>query len=80
MIMPFGCMISGSYAEFMGKRRGMQLLTIPQFISWMIYYFSSNSWHLILSACIIGMVTGLNLSSVNEIFYFSFFDKLFKQL
>lgn len=55
---PLGCIFSGSFASFLGRRRAMQLVNVPIFLSWLIFYYSQHVYHLYMALCISGF-TGL---------------------
>lgn len=56
---PLGCIFSGSFATLIGRRRAMQLVNVPIFISWLIFYYSQHVHHLYIALCISGF-TGIN--------------------
>jgi MFS family permease len=62
---PLGCIFSGSFASFLGRRRAMQLVNVPIFLSWIIFYYSQHVYHLYLALCISGF-TGLYLITTDN--------------
>ncbi|KAK9886076.1 hypothetical protein WA026_014861 [Henosepilachna vigintioctopunctata] len=56
---PLGCLISGVVTQPLGRRRSMQLLNIPYCITWLIYYFSTDAWHVLVNLAIGGFAGGL---------------------
>ncbi|KAK9870531.1 hypothetical protein WA026_008095 [Henosepilachna vigintioctopunctata] len=56
---PFGCFVSGMITQPLGRRRSMQLINIPFIASWLLYYFSSEIWHVFLALGITGLSGGL---------------------
>lgn len=51
---PLGCIFSGSFATLIGRRRSMQLVNVPIFISWLIFHYSQHVYHLYIALCISG--------------------------
>lgn len=56
---PLGCIFSGSFATLIGRRRAMQLVNVPMFISWIIFYYSQHVDHLYVALCISGFTGGM---------------------
>ncbi|KAK9888537.1 hypothetical protein WA026_000783 [Henosepilachna vigintioctopunctata] len=61
---PLGALVSGMLTQPLGRRRTMQLISVPFFVSWMFYYFSSNIWHIFTALIISGVTGGLMESPV----------------
>uniref|UniRef100_A0A1Y1LY30 Major facilitator superfamily (MFS) profile domain-containing protein n=2 Tax=Photinus pyralis TaxID=7054 RepID=A0A1Y1LY30_PHOPY len=58
-----GSIVSGA-TEYIGRRRSMIILTVPIFLSWVTYYFSSELWHIYTALVLLGLVNGLFQSAV----------------
>ncbi|KAG5683149.1 hypothetical protein PVAND_012447 [Polypedilum vanderplanki] len=56
---PLGCVFSGSFASFLGRRRSMQLVNIPIFISWIIFFYSNQVYHLYIALFLGGFSGGM---------------------
>ncbi|KAK9886077.1 hypothetical protein WA026_014862 [Henosepilachna vigintioctopunctata] len=61
---PFGCLVSGVVTQPLGRRRSMQLINIPFGICWIVYYFSSEAWHILVTLAITGLAGGLKETPV----------------
>lgn len=57
---PLGCIFSGSFASLIGRRRAMQLVNVPIFMSWLIFYYSQHVYHLYIALCISGFTGDKN--------------------
>jgi len=51
---PLGCIFSGSFATLIGRRRAMQLVNVPIFISWIIFFYSQHVYQLYIALAISG--------------------------
>lgn len=51
---PFGCIFSGSFATLIGRRRSMQLVNVPIFISWIIFFYANRVYQLYIALVISG--------------------------
>jgi MFS family permease len=51
---PMGCIFSGSFAALIGRRRAMQLVNVPIFISWIVFYYSQHVYHLYIALSLSG--------------------------
>ncbi|XP_070506826.1 facilitated trehalose transporter Tret1-like [Chironomus tepperi] len=56
---PLGCIFSGSFATFIGRRRAMQLVNVPIFISWIIFFYSQHVYQLYIALAISGITGGM---------------------
>lgn len=56
---PFGCFVSGIVTQPLGRRRSMQLINIPFVAAWLLFYFSSEIWHIFLALILTGLGGGL---------------------
>lgn len=56
---PFGCLLSGVLTQPIGRKRSMQFLNIPLIFSWLLFYFSTEMWHVFLALIITGLAGGL---------------------
>lgn len=56
---PLGCIFSGTFATLIGRRKAMQLVNVPMFISWIIFYYSQHVNHLYIALCISGFTGGM---------------------
>ncbi|KAB0804541.1 hypothetical protein PPYR_01511 [Photinus pyralis] len=54
-----GCLGSGFLTEPIGRKRSMQLVTIPYVSSWIGFYFATKIWHLYLILIIMGFFSGV---------------------
>lgn len=51
---PLGCIFSGSFATLLGRRRAMQLVNVPIFISWIIFFYAQHVYQLYIALIISG--------------------------
>lgn len=65
---PLGCIINGPITHAIGRKRCMQFITLPFFLSWLIFYFSRDTWHIYLALCMTGFGGGLMESPVSIAF------------
>lgn len=63
------CIIAGPITQAIGRKRAMQLITIPYMISWILFYFSATSWHIFLALSITGCAGGLLEAPVSIFLY-----------
>ncbi|XP_044750843.1 facilitated trehalose transporter Tret1-like [Coccinella septempunctata] len=56
---PFGCFMSGMLTQPLGRRRSMQLINIPFVAAWLLFYFSSEIWHIFVGLALAGLSGGL---------------------
>ncbi|CAG9802981.1 unnamed protein product [Chironomus riparius] len=56
---PLGCIFSGSFATLIGRRRSMQLVNVPIFISWIIFFYSQHVYQLYIALAISGFTGGM---------------------
>ncbi|XP_055375334.1 facilitated trehalose transporter Tret1 [Condylostylus longicornis] len=56
---PFGSIVSGFYCEYIGKKRGLQLINIPIIISFLLYHFATTPEHLYLALGLSSLSCGL---------------------
>ncbi|KAK5646888.1 hypothetical protein RI129_005352 [Pyrocoelia pectoralis] len=54
-----GSIFSGVVAERFGRKRSMMFCAVPLFMSWMIYYYSTEFWHIVAALSIHGVTNGL---------------------
>ncbi|KAK5646897.1 hypothetical protein RI129_005361 [Pyrocoelia pectoralis] len=54
-----GSLFSGLATQPLGRKRSMQLITIPFIICWIIFHYASQMWHLYLALVIMGVFGGL---------------------
>ncbi|KAF5288909.1 hypothetical protein FQA39_LY03788 [Lamprigera yunnana] len=59
MCVPLGCILSGVITQPVGRRRSMQIITIPLALSWVIFKFANQVWHIYLALSITGLCGGL---------------------
>lgn len=59
LCLPIGCIFSGMLCEPFGKRRAMQIVSIPMFIAWMLFHFASHVNHLYAGLALAGIAGGL---------------------
>ncbi|CAK1554894.1 unnamed protein product [Leptosia nina] len=59
IVVPLGCAVSGIVTAPMGRRRAMQMVNVPFFIAWLIFYFSKNTSHLYTALSLTGLAGGL---------------------
>lgn len=51
---PFGCIVSGSITSYLGRKKAMQLVCLPMFAAWIIFYFAHDVFHLYIALCVSG--------------------------
>ncbi|CRL04016.1 CLUMA_CG017134, isoform A [Clunio marinus] len=56
---PLGCIFSGTFTYYLGRRRAMQIVCIPIFISWIIIYYAKDVAHLYIALCLSGFTGGI---------------------
>lgn len=54
IFVPLGCVFSGSFTAFLGRRRAMQLVCFPILAAWIIFYFSNHVNQLYIGLCLSG--------------------------
>uniref|UniRef100_A0A1Y1MTD9 Major facilitator superfamily (MFS) profile domain-containing protein n=1 Tax=Photinus pyralis TaxID=7054 RepID=A0A1Y1MTD9_PHOPY len=54
-----GSLLSGIVTQRLGRKRSMQLVTIPFLAAWLLFYFSNAFWQLYLGLGITGLFGGL---------------------
>ncbi|KAF5288903.1 hypothetical protein FQA39_LY03782 [Lamprigera yunnana] len=59
LTVPVGALLSGIAMQAFGRKRMMQLITIPFISCWIIFYFSNKLWHIYLSLTLVGFFGGL---------------------
>lgn len=59
LCLPLGCFLSGMLCEPFGKRRAMQIVSIPMFMAWMLFHFASHVNHLYAGLALAGFGGGL---------------------
>ncbi|KAF5288901.1 hypothetical protein FQA39_LY03780 [Lamprigera yunnana] len=59
LTVPVGGLLSGIVMQPFGRKRIMQLITIPFIFCWIIFYFSNKLWHIYLSLALVGFFGGL---------------------
>lgn len=62
---PLGCIFSGSFTAYLGRRRAMQLVCLPLFASWVIFYYAQHVYHLYIALCLSGF-TGNFVTFVDD--------------
>ena len=58
LIQPIGCVIAGGLQNFIGRKWGMILMNIPEFISWTLLYTATSVNMLYMSAIMMGISAG----------------------
>ncbi|KAG5870730.1 hypothetical protein JTB14_028116 [Gonioctena quinquepunctata] len=56
---PLGALISGYITQSIGRKMTMQLVNIPILVAWLLYYFSTEAWHIFLASCFTGLAGGV---------------------
>lgn len=59
IFVPLGCLFSGTLAQPFGRKRAMQLVNLPMFGSWLIFYFARHSWQFYTGLALAGVSGGL---------------------
>ncbi|KAF5299385.1 hypothetical protein FQR65_LT09426 [Abscondita terminalis] len=59
MCVPVGCLLSGFLTQPVGRKRSMQIITLPLAASWLIFRFSNKVWHIYLALSVTGLCGGL---------------------
>ncbi|KAM8714746.1 hypothetical protein ACLKA7_001153 [Drosophila subpalustris] len=62
--MPLGCLFSGMFAQYLGKRRAMQLVNLPMLAAWLLFYSATCTEHMYLALCFVGIGGGLMEAAV----------------
>lgn len=65
-MVPLGCALSGIVSSPLGRRRAMQMVNIPFFIAWLMFYFSNRTGHLYGALILTGFAGGLLEAPVSE--------------
>ncbi|KAK5646890.1 hypothetical protein RI129_005354 [Pyrocoelia pectoralis] len=53
-----GSVLSGLVTEPFGRKRSMIFLTIPSLMTWIIFYFSTEMWHIFATLTLQGLTNG----------------------
>lgn len=56
---PLGCTVSGVLSQSVGRKRAMQMINIPLSIAWLLFYVSTQVWHIMVALCIAGLMGGI---------------------
>lgn len=56
---PLGCTVSGVLAQSVGRKRAMQIINIPLSAAWLLFYVSTQVWHIMVALCIAGLMGGI---------------------
>ncbi|CAG9859235.1 unnamed protein product [Phyllotreta striolata] len=59
IFVPLGCVFSGTLTQIVGRKKAMQFVNIPFLTAWLLFYFSTASWHIFLAASLLGWSGGL---------------------
>lgn len=51
---PLGCVFSGTFTSILGRKKAMQLVCLPILAAWVIFYYSTNVYHLYVALCLSG--------------------------
>jgi MFS family permease len=51
---PFGCIVSGSITSYLGRKKAMQLVCLPLFAAWIIFFYAHDVFHLYIALCASG--------------------------
>lgn len=62
---PFGCVVSGSITAYLGRKKAMQLVCLPLFSAWIIFYFAHDVLHLYLALALSGFTGEKYKKNVN---------------
>ncbi|XP_034098796.2 LOW QUALITY PROTEIN: solute carrier family 2, facilitated glucose transporter member 6-like [Drosophila albomicans] len=62
--MPLGCLFSGMFAQYLGKRRAMQLINLPMLAAWLLFHYASCTEHMYVALCFVGIGGGLMEAAV----------------
>lgn len=66
IVVPVGCALSGILTAPLGRRRSMQMVTLPFFVAWLIFYFSTSTSHLYGALFLTGLAGGLLEAPVSK--------------
>ena len=68
---PLGCIFSGSFTSYLGRRRAMQIVNIPIIASWLLFHYATSITHLYIALCLAGAAGGMMVikSLFNEPIY-----------
>ncbi|CAO1376839.1 unnamed protein product [Diamesa hyperborea] len=56
---PLGCIFSGSFTSYLGRRKAMQIVNIPIFASWLLFHYATSITHLYIALCLAGAAGGM---------------------
>ncbi|KAK4880572.1 hypothetical protein RN001_008718 [Aquatica leii] len=59
-----GACLSGAFTQRLGRKRFMQILTIPLFTCWIIFRFATYIWQIFISLTLYGLTQGLIEASI----------------
>ncbi|XP_030766690.1 facilitated trehalose transporter Tret1-like [Sitophilus oryzae] len=59
LVVPLGCLFSGIATQPIGRRKAMQIFTLPFLASWLLFHFASHSWEVFFALCLTGLTGGL---------------------
>ncbi|KAH8274117.1 hypothetical protein KR044_011108 [Drosophila immigrans] len=62
--MPLGCLFSGMFAQYLGKRRAMQLINLPMLAAWLLFHYATCTEHMYVALCFVGIGGGLMEAAV----------------
>ncbi|XP_055609067.1 uncharacterized protein LOC129756270 isoform X2 [Uranotaenia lowii] len=61
---PLGCIFSGMLTQPIGRRRAMQIVTIPMLIAWLLFHFATDVHFLYCGLALAGFAGGLSEAPV----------------
>lgn len=56
---PLGCLLSGSFAEKLGRKKSLLIVCVPFLIAFLLLHFSSQTWFILLALALTGASGGL---------------------
>ncbi|CAH1130240.1 unnamed protein product [Ceutorhynchus assimilis] len=59
LCVPLGCLLSGAVTQPLGRKRAMQFVNLPFLAAWLLFHYSTESWHVFLALCMTGFSGGL---------------------
>lgn len=61
---PLGCLLSGTFAEKLGRKKSLLIVCVPFLIAFLMLHWSSQTWLILLALAIIGASGGLSETPV----------------
>ncbi|KAL1492216.1 hypothetical protein ABEB36_012699 [Hypothenemus hampei] len=62
LCVPLGCLMSGAFSRKFGRIRSLQIVSVPYFLAFLTFHFSTEPWHIFFALCLVGTAGGLSES------------------